>query len=123
MGRLPGVSVRGGFAAGVHAGAELVEAVGGGEAGGGEFPEGVLGLLAGEVGDALDVVGEAGSALLEESAELQGVGAEGRGEFFFFDGLLGEGVGEPVGGLADVEGDGSGVGGDDAAGRGAFVCG
>ena len=29
----------------------------------------MLGLLAGEVGDALDVVGEAGSALLEEGAE------------------------------------------------------
>ncbi len=107
----------GGFAAGIHHGAELVEAVGGGEAGGGELPEGVLGLLAGEVGDALDVVGEAGSALLEEGAELQGFGAEGGGEFCFFDGLLGEGVGEPVGGFADVEGDGGGVGGDDAAGR------
>ena len=28
----------------------------------------------------------------------------------------GEGVGQPVGGLANVEGDGRGVGGDDAAG-------
>ena len=64
----------GGFAAGVHHDAELVEAVGGGEAGGGEFPEGLLGLRAGEVGDALDVVGEAGSALLEEGADLQGFG-------------------------------------------------
>jgi hypothetical protein len=67
----------------------LIEAVGGGEAGGGQFPKGVLGLLAGEVGDALDVVGEAGAALLEETAELEGVGAEGGGEFFLFDGLLG----------------------------------
>ena len=52
------------FAARVHHGAELVEAVGGGEAGGGELPEGMLGLLAGEAGDALEVVGEAGAALL-----------------------------------------------------------
>ena len=111
-----------GFAAGVHAGAKLVEAVGGGEASGGEFPEGVLGLLAREVGDALDVVGEAGAALLEEGAELEGVGAEGGGELFFFDGLLRKGVGEPVGGFADVEGDGCGVGGDDAAGPSGFVC-
>ena len=122
-GALAGGFGGGGFAAGVHAGAELVEAVGCGEACGGEFPERVLGLLAGEVGDALDVVGEAGAALLEEGAELEGVGAEGGGEFFFFDGLLGEGVGEPVGGLADVEGDGGGVGGDDAAWAGGFVCG
>jgi hypothetical protein len=81
----------------------------------------VLGLVAGEVGDALDVVGEAGATLLEEGAELQGVGVEGGGEFFFFDALLGEGVREPVGGFADVEGDGGGVGGDDAAGAGGFV--
>ena len=120
-GALAGGFGGGGFAAGIHAGAELVEAVGSGEACGGELPECVLGLVAGEVGDALDVVGEAGSALLEEGAELQGVGAEGGGEFFFFDALLGEGVGEPVGGLADVEGDGGGVGGDDAAGAGGFV--
>ena len=113
----------GGFAAGVHHGAELVEAVGCGEAGGGEFPEGVLGLLRGEVGDALDVVGEAGSALLEEGAELEGFGAEGVRRVCFFDGLLGERVGEPVGGLAEVEGDGRGVGGDDAAGGGAVACG
>ena len=33
----------------------------------------------------------------------------------------GEGVGEPVGGLADVEGDGRGVGGDDAARGGAVA--
>ena len=38
-------------------------------------------------------------------------------------GLLGEGVGEPVGGLADVEGDGGGVGGDDATGGAAVGCG
>ena len=73
------------FAARVHHGAELVEAVGGGEAGGGEFPEGVLGLRAGERGDSLDVVGEAGSALLEEGADLQGFGREGGGEFGLFD--------------------------------------
>ena len=54
----------GGFAAWVHHGAELIEAVRRGETGGGEFPESLLGLGAGEVGDALDVVGEAGSALL-----------------------------------------------------------
>jgi hypothetical protein len=78
----------------------------------------VLGLLAGEVEDALDVVGEARSALLEQGAELQGFGAQGCGEFFFFDALLGESVGEPVGGVADVEGDGGGVGGDHAAGGG-----
>ena len=71
----------GGFAARVHHGAELVEAVGGGEASGGQLPERVLGLLAGEVEDALDVVGEAGSALLEEGAELEGFGAEGCCEF------------------------------------------
>ena len=33
-----------GFAARVHESSELVEAVGGGQAGGGEFPEGLLGL-------------------------------------------------------------------------------
>jgi len=119
-----GLGKGGGFAAGVHAGAELIEAVGGGEPCGGQFPEGVLGLLAGEVGDALDVVGEAGSALLEQSAELESMGAEGGGESFLFDGLLGEGVGEPIGGFADVEGDGSGVGRDDTAGAaGCFAVG
>ncbi len=76
----------------------------------------MLGLLASEVEDALDVVGEAGSALLEERAELEGVGAQGLLELRLFDALLRERVGEPVGGLADVEGDGGGVGGDDAAG-------
>jgi len=101
----------------------LVEAVGSGEACGGELPEGVLGLLAGEVGDALDIVGEAGSALLEEGAELEGHGAEGGGEVFFFDTLLGEGVGEPVGGFADIEGDGGGIGRDDAAGGAAVSAG
>ena len=67
----------GGLAARIHHGAELVEAVGGGEAGGGELPEGVLRLLPGEAEDALNVVGEAGSALLEEGADLKGLGAEG----------------------------------------------
>lgn len=57
----------GGFAAWIHAGAELVEAVCGGKPCGSKLPKGVLSLLTGEVGDALDVVGEAGSALLEES--------------------------------------------------------
>ena len=66
VGRLPGVSVVVDLRRGSMHGAELVEAVGGGEAGGGELPERVLGLLAGEIGDALDVVGEAGAALLEE---------------------------------------------------------
>ncbi len=80
-----------------------------------------MGLVTGEVGDALDVVGKAGPTLLEEGAELQGVGAESGGEFFFFDALLGEGAGEPVGGFADVEGYGSGVGGDDATRAGSFV--
>jgi len=82
----------------------------------------VLGLLACKAGDALEVVGEAGAALLEEGAEQKRVGAEGCGEFFLFDTLLGEGVGEPVGGLAEVEGDGGGVGGDDAAGASGVVC-
>jgi hypothetical protein len=81
----------------------------------------VVGLLAREAGHALEVVGEAGAALPEEGAELEGVRAEGGSEFFFFDGLLREGVGEPIGGFADVEGDGSGVGRDDAAGAGGFV--
>ena len=74
-GRLPGFPMEAGFAAGVHHGTELVEAVGCCEASGGEFPEGVLGLGAGEVEDALDVIGEAGSALLKERADLQGFGA------------------------------------------------
>src|SRR5437763_17024797 len=74
--------------------------------------------MAGKVGDALEVVGEAGSALLEQSAEQEGIRAEGGGEFFFFDGLLREGVGKPVGGFADVEGDGSGISWDDASGAG-----
>jgi len=63
----------------IHDGAELVEAVGCGEAGGGELPEGVLSLLAGEGGEALEVGGEAGSALLQEGANLQGFRAEGGG--------------------------------------------
>ena len=41
---------------------------------------------------------------------------EGGGEFFFFDALLGKCMREPVGGFANVEGDGSGVGGDHATG-------
>ena len=74
------------------------------------------GLLAGEAGDALEVVGEAGSALLRGGRGLRGLRAESAAASSrFVDGLLGEGVGEPVGGLADVEGDGRGVGGDDAA--------
>ncbi len=105
----------------IHAGTELVEAIGGGEAGGGELPESVLGLLAGETGDALNVVSEAGSALREELAELQGLGAEGLLQAGLFDGLAVEGVRQPVGGLADVEGDGRGVGGDDAARGGAIA--
>ena len=105
-----------GLAAGVHHGAELVEAVGGGEAGGGELPEGLLGLLLGEGGDALEVVGEAGSAFGEEGADADGLGGEATVEVGWVDALGGEGVGEPVGGLAEVEGDGGGVGGDDAAG-------
>jgi hypothetical protein len=115
-GTLVGCFGDGGSTAGVHAGAELIEAVGGGEACGGEFPEGVLGLLAREVGDALNVVGEAGAALLKEGAEQKRVGAEGCGEFFIFDALLSKGVGKPAGGFADVEGDGSGVRGDNATG-------
>ncbi len=119
VGRLGG----GGLAAGIHQGAELVEAVGGGEAGGGELPEGVLGLLSGEGEVALEVGGEAGAALVEEGADAEGFGAEGVGEVVLFDALLGEGVGEPVGGLAEVEGDGGGVGGDDAARCAALACG
>ncbi len=82
----------------------------------------MLGLGAGEVGGALKVGGEAGSALLEEAADPKSIGAEGYGEAGLFDGVLGEGVGEPVGGVAEVEGDGGGVGGDDAA-RGGAVAG
>jgi hypothetical protein len=82
-----------GLAPRVHDGAKLVESVGCSESSGCELPEGVLGLLAGEVGDALDVVGEAGSTLLEERTEQQGFGAEGSGELCLFDALLGEGVG------------------------------
>ena len=81
----------------------------------------MLGLLAREVGDALDVVGEAGPALLEEGAEQKRVGAEGCGEFFFLDTLLSEGVREPAGSFAKVEGDGGGVGGDDTPGTCGFV--
>ncbi len=104
------------LAARIHQGAELVEAVGGGEAGGGELPEGVGGLLAGEAGEALEVGGEAGAALGEDGAEAEGFGRESGGEEGLVDGVRREGVGEPVGGLAQVEGDGRGVGGDDAAG-------
>ena len=99
----------------------MIEAVGGGQAGGGEFPESVGGLLAGEAGDALQVVGEAGAALGEQGADAEGFGREGGGEELLVDGLLGERVGQPVGGLADVEGDGRGVGGDDAAGGGSIA--
>ena len=120
-GGAPAGSIGGGrFTAGVHHGTELVETVGGGEACGREFPESLLGLLLGEVEDALDIVGEAGAALLEESPELQGFGAESLLQLCFFDTLLREGVWEPVGGLADVEGYGGGVSGDHAA-RGGTV--
>jgi hypothetical protein len=44
-GALAGGVGRARFATWVHHGAELIEAVGGNETGGGEFPEGVLGLL------------------------------------------------------------------------------
>ena len=51
---------------------------------------------------------------------MQSFGAEGGGKLGLFDGVLGEGVGKPVGGFPDVEGDGGGVGGDDAT-RGCSV--
>jgi hypothetical protein len=79
----------------------------------------VLGLGASEAGDSLYVVGEAGSAFQEERADKKGFGAQCCRELRFFNGLLGEGVGEPVGRLADIEGDGGGVGGDDPARSGA----
>jgi len=113
----------GGTAAGIHAGAELIESVSRGETGGGELPESVLGLLAGQTRYTLEIVREAGSALLEEGPQLETVVAEGRNKFFFFDRLLGESVGEPVGGLADVERNGGGIGGDHSAWPRVFVCG
>src|ERR1035441_8874290 len=60
--------------------------------------------------------GETGPAMGENPADCEGLGREGGSEELLVDGLLGEGVGQPVSGLADVEGDGRGVGGDDAAG-------
>ena len=121
VGRLAGGLGGGGFAARIHQCAELVEAVGSSQAGGGELPERVRRLLASEAGDALQVVGEAGSALLQQRADAECFGRERGGEQLLVDGLLRERVGQPVGGLADVEGDGRGVGGDHAAGRGAVA--
>ncbi len=66
----------GGFATWVHHAAKLVEAVGGGEAGGGKLPECVLYLRAGEAEDALQVVREACPALAEDDADGEGVWAE-----------------------------------------------
>ena len=57
----------------------------------------------------------------EKRADCEGLGREGGSEKLLVDGLLGEGVRQPVGGLADVEGDGRGVGGDDAAGSGSIA--
>lgn len=109
----------GGLAFGIHESAELVEAIGGGEAGGGELPERVLGLLFGEGEVALEVGGEAGTAAVELGADLEGFGAEGLGEVLLVDAGVGEGPGEPIGGVAEVESDRRGVSGDDAAGCGA----
>ena len=111
----------GGFAARVHAGTELVEAIGRRQAGCGEFPERVLGLEAGEVGDTLEVVGEAGSPLLEEGAELECVRAEGSRQLLLIYRLLGERLRQPIGCLADVEGDRCSVGRDDATRAGCLV--
>ena len=69
-----GLGYGGGFAAGVHHGAELIEAVGGGEAGGSQLPEGGCGLELGEAAEALQVGGEGGAAFCEERAELLGFG-------------------------------------------------
>ena len=117
-----GGGVGGGWlATGIHQSAELVEAVGRGEAGSSEFPEGAGGLLPGEAGEALEVGGEAGPALARSARIARASGESAGGEELLVDGLLGEGVGQPVGGFADVEGDGRGVGGDDAAGRRAIA--
>ena len=79
VGRLPGVSLDWDLRRGSIMAAELVEAVGGGQAGGGELPEGVLGLLFGEGGDALEVVGEAGSTLGEQGCGFGGLRGRGSG--------------------------------------------
>src|ERR1017187_7896093 len=79
------------------------------------------GLRAGEAGEPLEVGGEAGPAPGEKRADCEGLGRESGSEELLVDGLLGEGVGQPVGGLADVEGDGRGVGRDDAAGGGSIA--
>ena len=68
-----------------------------------------------EAGETLEVSGEGGAALGEEGAEQLGFGREGFGEDGWLDALGGEGVVQPVGGLAEVEGDGCGCGWDDAA--------
>ena len=61
---------------------------------------------------------KAAPRVAEERADLLGFGREGLREDGFVDALGGEGVVQPVGGLAEVEGDGRGGGGDDAAGCG-----
>ena len=93
----------------------MVEAVGGGQAGGGELPEGGGGLELGEAGEALQVGGEGGALRGEQGAEGLGFGGERLREDGFVDGLGGEGVVEEVGGVAEVEGDGRGGGGDDSS--------
>ena len=103
------------LAARVHHGAELVEPVGCGESSGGQLPQGVLSLLPGQSGYTLEVIGEAGSAVGEQGTNLQGFGGEASVEIGGVDALGRERVGKPVGGLAQVEGDGGGVGGDHTA--------
>lgn len=101
----------------VHHDAKLVEAVGSRKTGSGQLPERMLCLWPREIEDALDIVGETGSSLLEQCANLKGFGTERLLKLGFFDALLRERVGQPVGRLANVEGDGSRIGRDDAARR------
>ena len=74
------------------------------------------GLLTGEAGGALQVGGKAGAALGQQSADVQGLRRKRSGQERLVDRLLGQCVGQPVGGFADVEGDGRGIGWDDAPG-------
>ncbi len=121
-GRSPASGLRdGGLASRVHDGAKLVEAIGCRKACGRKFPQDMLRLLSREIEDALDVIGEACAALLQQGTDLKGFGTERLLETRLFDAFACEGVGKPIGRLADVEGDGSGVGRDDAAGSSAIA--
>ena len=78
-------------------------------------------LGAGQAGDALQIVREAGAALLEQCADAQGIGRERRRQERLVYGLLCERVRKPLGGLTDVERNRCGIGGNHAPRTGCAI--